>query len=137
MPQAHRKGRAIAQVPRKDLLEMMNALITPRLFFWIGDKRACCTSASVLCPHLLRFCKIRPGVIPVKFAIKKKTFRLVHFEVGFEQISPSIALKSREIHALALILHLTGLFVLLWASVESVQHKFGRAHKSQQAWKET
>ena len=33
MPQVHRKGCAIAQVPRKDLLETTNALITPHLFF--------------------------------------------------------------------------------------------------------
>jgi hypothetical protein len=32
MPQARRKRHAIARVPRQDVLEKMNALITPHLF---------------------------------------------------------------------------------------------------------
>ena len=50
MPQARRKRRAIARVPRQDLLETMNALITPRLFFGLetSEPAALVPSSSTL-----------------------------------------------------------------------------------------
>ena len=48
---SRQKRRAIAQVPRPDLLETMNALIAPRVFFSVALKRVGRSSAILIHPQ--------------------------------------------------------------------------------------